>query len=154
MLILYTDASFDYKHADETLEDFVRGKICVSDGNGYERIEKVVVGKVGALRQYINILELTAVARAVELASELKAADTSLDSLAIYTDSKIAMSWAINGKMKDKVRTVAHDNVLAYLRRGRLQFGGVITFNWVSRNDNPAGFALARELKREPPHTP
>ncbi len=134
-----------------TTEPFVRGKIAVADGLGFERIEKVVIGKVGELRQYINLLELIAVTRAVELASEWK---EKVDSLAVHTDSRIAQGWAANGKISQKFSTVAHDNALEYLRVARTQFGGVITFHWVPRNNNPAGWLLAKELKREPPHTP
>ena len=149
MKTLYTDASFDYHHTTKTTESFVRGKIAVADGNGFARIEKVIVGKVPELKQYINILELTAVARAVELAS---LEETKAQSLAVYTDSKTAMIWARNGKIKADVSTEAHANALEYLRKARIQFGGIVTFNFIGRDENPAGKLLEAELEREAPH--
>lgn len=149
MKTLYTDASFDYHHTARTADNFVRGKIAVADGNGFARIEKVIVGKVPKLQQYINVLELTAVARAVELASLDK---EKVDSLAVYTDSKTAMYWARAGKIKAKVSTQAHENALEYLRKARIQFGGIVTFHFVPRDDNPAGHLLEEELEREAPH--
>ena len=150
MKTLYTDASFDWNHTQATKEPIVRGKIAISDGNSFERIDKVAIGKVEGLKQYINVLELTAVARAVELASEMNPKD---ESLSIYTDSQVAMYWARAGKIKASVATEAHDNALEYLRKARIQFGGIITFNYIPRDQNPAGKLLEIELEKESPHT-
>ena len=149
MKTYYTDSSFDYKSTDKTSENVVRGKIAVV-GKGFERVEKVVIGKVPELKQYNNILELTTIGRAVEIASEDK---DETNSLAIYTDSKIAMYWARAGKIKSGVLTKAHANALDYLRMARRQFGGIVTFNYIPRDENPAGHLLAEELKKESPHT-
>ena len=146
--ILYTDASFDWNHTDKTTENVVRGKIAVSDGGAFNKVDKVAVGKVEGLKQYINILELTAIARAVELASE---ENPKADTLTVITDSQTAMYWARNNQIK--VATPAHDNALEYLRRARILFGGEITFNHVLRDQNPAGKLLEAELEREAPHT-
>ena len=151
MKILYTDASFDWTSTERSNENVVRGKIAVSDGNSFKRIEKVAIGKVEGLRQYINVLELTAIARAVELASE---ENPKVDELTIFTDSQIAMFWARKGRVNPKVVTPAHDSVLEYLRRARIQFGtgNLVIFSHISRDQNPAGKLLEIELEKEPPH--
>ncbi len=146
---LFTDASFDYRHTGETAENYVRGKICIF-GQGISKIEKVVIGKVEGLKQYINILELTAIARAVEIASKQEWQDNSLQ---IFTDSMTAMYWARAGKIKKKgVSTAAHESALDYLRKAKLNFNGIITFNFLPRDKNPAGKLLEAELERERPH--
>lgn len=63
---LYCDASFDWTTTEEA-ENVVRGKIAVV-GEELRIVEKVAVGKVEGLKQYINILELVALARAIEIA--------------------------------------------------------------------------------------
>lgn len=150
MKVLYTDASFDSAHTAQTTEPFVRGKIAVSDGKEFQRVERVAVGKVPNLQQYINILELTAVARAVELACDMTDCDGFLH---VYTDSMVAKAWATNGKVNPKVSTEAHVSALEYLRQARIKFGGGVTFYHILRDGNPAGWLLAKELKREAPHT-
>lgn len=147
---LYTDASFDHRSTDKTAENIVRGKIAIADGLGFAKVDKVAVGKVEGLKQYINVLELTAVARAIELACEMKDCE---GSLVVFTDSQTAMYWARAAKIKDSVRTVAHDNALEYLRNARIKFGGIVTFDFVPREKNFAGWLLAEELEKEPPHT-
>jgi hypothetical protein len=149
MKTLYTDASFDYHHTTETDEPFVRGKIAIS-GEGISAVEKVAIGKVPNLQQYINILELVAIARAVELASQKEWQDNSLQ---IFTDSQVARGWASRGEIKSAVLTDAHINALQYLKTTRLAFGGIITFNYVPRDNNPAGHLLEAELEKEKPHT-
>ena len=149
MKTLYTDASFDWTSTKKTEENVVRGKIAIA-GEGFERIEKVVVGKVEGLKQYINIFELIAVARAVELASEEKPKE---ESLVVYTDSTTAKVWASKGAVNPKSATEAHDNAIEYLRKSRIQFGGIITFNFIPRDDNPAGKLLEAELEKESPHS-
>lgn len=98
MKTLYTDASFDYKYTADSGENIARGKICVSDGKNFTKIDRVAIGKVEGLLQYINVLELTAVARAIELACEIPDKDGSLQ---IYTDSETAMYWARAGKRRN-----------------------------------------------------
>lgn len=149
MKTLYTDASFDHNSTNRTKENVVRGKICVA-GEGFEKVEKVAIGKVPNLQQYINIYELTAIARAIELACAFSAED---NMLAVYSDSKVAVIWAGKGSVNPKVSTLAHENALEYLRQARIKHGGVITFHHVPREHNPAGFLLEKELEREPPHT-
>lgn len=150
MKTLFTDASFDHNHTESTTEPFVRGKIAIADGNGFARVEKVIIGKVPLLKQYINILELTAVARAIEIAC----IEPKPISLEVFTDSQVAMYWARAGKIKKAgIETEAHTNALDYLKAMRLAFGGIVTFNFVPRENNPAGHLLAEELKREAPHT-
>lgn len=150
MKTLYCDASFDWKHTDATTENIVRGKIAISDGKNFHRVDKVAIGKVDGLKQYINILELTALARAVELACEMPDKDGSLQ---LYADSKVAMIWARSGKVSHKVMSEAHDNALQYLRNARKLFGGIVTFYHIPRNENPAGWLLEAELEKEKPHT-
>ena len=137
---LYTDASFNWKTTEQSEENVVRGKIAIHDDNNFKRIENVVVGKVPQLRQYNNVFELIAIARAVELASE---ENPKAESLSIYTDSKTAMYWARAGKIKKaSVLTEAHASALEYLRQARAQFGGNIKFNFIPREQNLAGFLL------------
>ena len=146
---LYTDASFSPHGNEHNGENIVRGKIAVWWEGGH-RIDKVAVGKVDGLKQYNNVLELTAIARAIELACEDK---EKAESLRIFTDSKTAMVWASAGKIKDGVRTVAHEGALEYLRKVRLMFGGLVTFNFVGRERNPAGKLLEEELEKERSYT-
>lgn len=149
MITLFCDASFDWTHTKITVEKFVRGKIAVSDGVDFNKVEKTVVGKIEGLKQYINILELIAIARAVELACDMKDEERSLR---IFTDSKVAMIWASSGTINPKVATEAHLNALEYLRKARIAYGGIITFNHTPRESNPAGHLLAAELEVEKPH--
>ena len=149
MIKLYADASFSYTQTEKTTENVVRGKIAISNYYNLNVVEKVAVEKVPNLLQYINILELIAIARAVELACEMKERDRLLE---IHTDSQVAVSWANTGKVKQKVRTEAHTNALEYLRRASIKFGGRVSFHYVPRNNNPAGHLLQAELDkgREP----
>lgn len=141
MTKLYTDASFDWNHTGTTKENFVRGKIAVSDGNGFNRVDKVAIGKVEGLKQYINILELTAIARAVELAIE----NHFEGILSIWSDSQVAVGWAHHGRINPKVETEAHRNAMEYLRKAMEKYGEV-EFNFVPREQNPAGHLLQAEL--------
>lgn len=141
----YTDASFDWTSTEKSNENVVHGKIAIV-GINFERIEKVAVGKVKGLKQYINVFELIAVARAVELANE---EEPKVGALAIYTDSNVAKVWANNGAVNPKSATEAHESAIEYLRKARIQFGGTITFNFVPRNNNPAGKLLEVELEKE-----
>lgn len=173
MKTLYTDASFDWNQTEKTKENVVRGKIAISDGISFERIDKVAIGKVPELKQYINILELFAIARAIEIASEMRREESgsckclscngecfgcnechqeNFNALTIFTDSQTAMYWARNGIESKETATEAHNNALEYLRRARIQFGGEITFNFIGRNENPAGKLLEIELEKESPH--
>lgn len=145
---LYTDASFDWNHTDKTKETVVRGKIAVSDGNGFERVDKVAVGKVNGLKQYINILELTALARAIELAIENNFEGT----LSLWSDSRVAVSWAHSGRINPKVSTLAHATALDYLKGAIQKYNGDIQFNFIPRDANPAGHLLEDELEKEKPH--
>lgn len=145
---LYTDASFDYKHTDQTTETFVRGKIAVV-ADGIKIVEKVKIGKVPVLKQYINILELIAIGRAVEIAVQREWEG----DLLVTTDSQVAKSWAKNGRVNPAVCTIAHQNALEYLKKSCVGYRGVITFAQAPREVNPAGHLLAEELKKEPPHT-
>lgn len=147
---LYTDSSFDWNITMATKEDVVRGKIAIADERGYKKIEKVAIGKVPGLKQYNNILELTAIARAVELASEEK---PKAEELTIYTDSQVAMYWARNKKMNPKIITDAHQSAIEYLRHVCRLFEGKINFEFVFRNQNYAGMLLEVELLKEAPHT-
>ena len=151
MKTFYCDASFDWKNTDTNKENVARGKIAIIDDKSHERIEKIAIGMVESLKQYINVFELIAIARAVELANEGK---QKADSLAIYTDSQTAMYWARAGKIRNaSVLTEAHKSALEYLNRERIKFGGTITFNFIPRHKNPAGKLLEIELEKEPPHT-
>jgi len=143
MKTLYTDASFDWTHTQATSENVVRGKIAIADGDTLKKVEQVVIGKVEGLKQYINIFELIAIARAVELAYDMDIPDKQLE---IFTDSQVAMWWARNGIKNKEIITDAHSHTLDYLKRMMLDFEGAITFNFVPRGHNPAGILLQAEL--------
>ena len=144
MKILYTDAGYNWKSTDEDNRNVVFGRICVSDGEGFSCVEKVAIGKVPVLKQYINVFELVAIARAMEIAI----GKGWIGSLAIYTDSKVAMTWAGHG-VNPKVTTEAHKGAYEYLRTARQNYGGIVTFNHVSREKNPAGKLLELELEKD-----
>lgn len=147
MKTLYCDASFDWTKTEKSAGNVVVGKIAIADGKGFERIENVAVGKVEGLQQYINVFELTAIARAVELASEEK---LKADSLTVITDSKTAMFWARAGRIKKKgIETLAHSGALSYLSHARTQFKGEVIFDYVPREQNWAGKLLEIELEKQ-----
>lgn len=143
---LYTDAGYTWQNTEATEDGKpIMGRICVSDGNDLNKVEMVGVGRVPVLRQYINIFELIAVARAVEVAIE----NGFVGDLEIHTDSMVAMGWAKNGRCSNKVRTLAHDGALEYLANARKNFIGEITFHHVPRDINPAGIILEGELGKD-----
>src|SRR3990167_3688117 len=138
MKTLYCDASFDHNSTNQTQEPVVRGKIAIY-GEELKQVDKVAIGKVEGLQQYINVFELTAIARAVEIAVEHKWGE----ALMIYTDSQTAMYWARAGQIKKKgIETLAHTNALEYLARGKNAYGQTIVFNYIPRDGNPAGRLL------------
>lgn len=144
--VLFTDAGYTWQNTETTKEgEPIMGRICVADTEGFSRIEMVGIGKVPVLRQYINIFELIAVARALEIAIEKGWAG----DLAIYTDSKTAAMWASTGKVSKKAETEAHKNALEYLRTARKNYLGVVTYNHVYRDKNPAGHLLEKELEKD-----
>lgn len=147
---IYTDASFDYRHVESAQDNVARGKIAIS-GEGMNQIEKVVVGIVPNLKQYINIFELIAISRAIEVAWLFN--DDENPELTIHSDSMVALAWAHKKKIPQKIETEAHRNALDYLKRSVAEYKGKISFFHIGRNYNPAGFLLEEELKREAPHT-
>lgn len=145
MKILYTDAGYTWQNTDKTENGKpIMGRICVADGEEFSRIELVGIGKVPVLKQYINVFELVAIARAIEIAIE----KGWVGNLAIYTDSKVAMIWASHGVGK-KVETEAHRNAYEYLRTARKNYIGIVTYNHVGRDRNPAGKILEVELEKD-----
>lgn len=144
--VLFTDAGYTWQNTETTKDgEPVIGRICVADSEGFSRIEQVGIGKVPVLKQYINIFELVAIARAIEVAIE----KGWVGSLAIYTDSKVASIWASNGKVSKKVETEAHKNALEYLRTARKNYIGIVTYHHVHREKNPAGHLLEKELEKD-----
>lgn len=138
MKILYTDASYRWQDTERNNSPVCNGKICVADGEGFVLVEQAGVGKVPKLKQYINIFELIAIARAVEVAIE----KGWIGSLSIYSDSQIAVIWASSKKVNPKIETVAHVNALDYLRSALKNYGGIVTFRHTPRENNPAGHVL------------
>jgi len=145
---LYTDSSFDWKSTNQTKENVVRGKIAISDGKDYNVVEKVAIGKVPKLKQYNNILELFAIGRAIEIAIEKDFEGI----LSLWSDSRVALAWAHNGKINPKVFTLAHKEALEYVLLMEEEYKGEVQFNHVKRDRNYAGHLLEKELKRERPH--
>ena len=156
MKTLFCDASFDPHYTKTETGDAVRGKIGISDGENINIVEKVAVGKVPDLKQYINVFELIAIARSIEIAAEKMETRfpgwTDVLALEVMSDSSTAVYWSRNGRTNPKVFTQAHGNALAYLRdvKDRIKIG--VIFTHVPREKNPAGFLLAKELRRESPH--
>lgn len=146
MKTLYTDAGYTWQNTAKTKDgEPIMGRICVADTEEFSRIEMAGVGKVPVLKQYINVFELIAIARAVEIAIEMG----WVGSLQIKTDSKTAMIWASHGMKDSPKKTDAHKGALEYLRTARKNYGGVITFNHVGRDHNPAGKLLEVELEKD-----
>lgn len=142
---LYTDAGYTWQNTEKTEDGApIMGRICVADDEGFSRVEMVGVGKVPVLKQYINIFELVAIARAIEIAIE----KGWVGNLAIYTDSKVAMIWASHG-VGEKVKTEAHANAQEYLRTARKNYIGIVTYYHVPRDYNPAGKILEIELEKD-----
>ncbi|KKT20039.1 MAG: hypothetical protein UW07_C0019G0011 [Candidatus Nomurabacteria bacterium GW2011_GWF2_43_8] len=148
MKTLYTDASFDWTSTEKVIENVVRGKIAISDGEKFNYVDKVAIGKVPELKQYINILELFAIGRAIELAIE----HNFKGILSIWSDSQVAVGWANNKKINPKVETEAHRNALEYVIATHKKYGEV-EYNFIPRDQNPAGKLLEAELEKESPHT-
>lgn len=143
---IYTDAGYTWQNTDKTEEGKqIMGRICVADDDGFSRVEVVGVGKVPDLKQYINIFELIAVARAIEVAIE----KGWIGSLAIYTDSQVATIWAGKGSVNKKVETEAHRSALEYLRTARKNYIGIVSYNHVPRDFNVAGKILEKELDKD-----
>lgn len=144
--VLFTDAGYTWQNTETTNDgEPIVGRICVADADGFNRIEKVGIGKVPVLKQYINIFELIAIARAIEVAIEMG----WVGDLRITTDSKTAMIWASSGKVSKKARTDAHDNALEYLRTARKNYIGIVTYHHIGRDHNPAGKLLEKELEKD-----
>ena len=143
---LYTDAGYTWQNTEATPDGQpIMGRICVADEEGFNRIEMVGVGKVPDLKQYINVFELIAIARAIEVAIE----KGWVGNLRITTDSKTAMIWASNGKVSQKAETEAHKGALEYLRTARKNYIGIVTYTHIGRNQNPAGKLLEIELEKD-----
>lgn len=143
---IYTDAGYTWQNTDKTEDGKqIMGRICVADDDGFSRVELVGVGKVPDLKQYINIFELIAVARAIEIAIE----KGWVGSLAIYTDSQVATIWAAKGSVNKKVETEAHRSALEYLRTARKNYIGIVSYNHVPRDFNVAGKILEKELDKD-----
>lgn len=144
---VYTDAGYTWQNTSTVKEGGqIIGRICVADDDGFVRVEKVGVGKVPKLVQYINIFELIAVARSIEIAIE----KGWTGNLAIYTDSQVAMGWASKGTIKNKrVETEAHRSALEYLRTARKNYIGIVSYNYVPRDYNLAGHVLEKELEKD-----
>ena len=141
MKIFYTDASFDWTSTEKTNGNVIRGKIAIV-GEGLKLIEDVVIGKVPTLKQYINIYELIAVARAIELAKE-----KGWDDIQIFTDSSVAKTWANKGVSATPF-TEAHRSCQEYITRVKMEHGGKIEVGHVLRDQNPAGKLLEIELEK------
>jgi hypothetical protein len=151
---LYTDASFGYYTTDEPV---LFGKIAMwldkepEQGlDGFNYIEKVAVGKVPNLKQYINVFELIAIARALEKFVEkgLKA-----DVLYVRSDSMTAVSWSKNG-IPQQYMTAAHQEAINYFRRSANALkstGTSLVISHIGRDRNFAGIMLEEELEKHRP---
>jgi ribonuclease HI len=143
---LYADATFTWQKYADTDDKLLKGKICIIAEDNPEHpfnvIEEVIVGRVEGLKQYINIYELIAVARAIELAKE-----KGWDDIQIFTDSFIAKTWA-NKKVSASPFTEAHRSCQEYIIRAKAEHGGKIEVGHVLRDHNPAGELLEIELEK------
>ena len=144
MKLIYTDAGFSYQKYEKLPEaQMMEGIICVTCDD-FQVIEKVGVGRVEGLKQYINIFELIAIARGIELMIEKKIDE----DVSLFTDSFTAKTWATKDKINTKRFTAAHDNALTYFRDMMEHFPHVVAFNHVLRDDNPAGKLLELEAEK------
>lgn len=143
---LYTDATFTWQKYVDTEDKILKGKICIVAENDPENplnvIEEVGVGRVEGLKQYINALELIAVARAVELSKE-----RGWDDIQIFTDSFIAKTWATK-EVNANPYTELHRSCQEYITRAKANHGGRIEVGHVFREHNPAGKLLEIELEQ------
>lgn len=135
--ILFCDAAFNPHNPKWKDSKFVEGQICITDGKDFMVVETVAVGRVDGLKQYNNVLELTACARAIELAFQHK-----MDGgLRIQTDSRTAAAWAFSGVNK-KIATSAHFAAEEYFKNMKKVYHGEIFVGVVPREENPAGHKL------------
>jgi len=146
LMKLYTDATFTWQKYAKTDDKILKGKICIIAEDNAEHplnvIEEVVVGRVEGLKQYINIYELIAVARAIELAKE-----KGWDDIQIFTDSSVAKTWANKGVSATPF-TEAHRSCQEYITRVKMEHSGKIEIGHVLRDQNPAGKLLEIELEK------
>lgn len=146
MKFLFTDASFDYASEFETGADHVIGKTAIV-GDGIRKVELAYLARVPGLKQYINVLETLAVARAIGLAID----NGWSGDLAIRTDSRVAVAWARGGP-NPRCRTAVHDKVMHVLRENAKRYAGQIWVDFVPRHKNLAGHVLERELELRRPN--
>lgn len=143
---IYCDAGFAINNPinRKREEEVARGKIAVVSEE-FRRVDVVAIGRVPRLKQYINLFELIAIARAVEFAT----LQQWEKNIRINTDSHIAMIWASSMKVSKNVETPAHINALEYLARARKQFGGLVTIYQIPRDINKAGILLEDSQENE-----
>jgi len=143
---LYTDATFTWQKYAKTDDKILKGGICIIAEDNAKHplniIEEVGVGRVEGLKQYINIFELVAVARAIEIAKE-----KGWNEIEVITDSFIAKTWANKG-VHASPYTEAHRSCQEYITRVKMEHGGKIEIGHVLRDQNPAGKLLEIELEK------
>jgi len=143
---LYTDATVTWQKYANNKETILKGKICIIAEDNAEHpfyvIEEVAVGRVEGLKQYINVYELIAVARAIELAKE-----KGWNDIQIFTDSSVAKTWANKGVSATPF-TEAHRSCQEYITKVKAEHGGKIEIGHVLRDQNPAGKLLEIELEK------
>lgn len=141
MKLIYTNSLFNYqKYKELPDEKVLTGIICVACDD-FQKIEKVGVGRVEGLKQYTNIFEFIAIARAVELAIENKLTE----DLEIFTDSLTAKTWAEKG-MKIERYTAAHKSANSYFQDMIKNYPHNVVFEHIGREKNPAGKILEIEI--------
>lgn len=143
---LYTDATFPWQKYANTDDKILKGKICIIAEDNAEHplnvIEEVGVGRVEGLKQYINIFELIAVTRAIEIAKE-----KGWNDIQIFTDSFIAKTWA-NKEVNASPFTEVHRSCQEYITKAKAEHGGKIEIGHILREYNPAGELLEIELEK------
>lgn len=141
--LIHTDAGCKWQETKN--KPTVKGRICIADHDGFVLVEEPVLETQPHLRQYINVFEMLAIARAIEIATEKKWGN----ALSISTDSMTARFWVTNGIKNKKVSTPLHQAVYQRVCEARRAFGGVITFHLIPREENRAGHVLEDMLEKE-----
>ena len=144
---IYTDASFSWQRYIDTDDKIIKGKVCIIAEDSIESpfniIEEVGIGRVDKLKQYINILELIAITRAIEIAGE-----KGWGNINVITDSSVAKTWATRG-IRASLFTEAHRSCQEYFNKAKAGHKGRVEIMHVVRDKNPAGKLLEIEKENE-----
>jgi len=127
---IYTDAGYVMGNS--------YGKIAYKIGNKKTKIKQIKIPTIPYLKQYTNLLELTAVVEALK--------NTKEKEIVIYTDSKVVYSWVKRVKNDLGRFSIFHEQLKEEINELKKNFNR-FSINWVSRDYNLAGIALENYKK-------